>query len=237
MSNDSFQFKKFTVRHDRCAMKVGTDGVLLGAWAAGGSRILDVGTGSGLIALMMAQRFPEAQVDAVDIDEAACSQAEENVAGSPFSGRIRVVHASLQRYVQEQALQGQYDAIVSNPPFFTDALKNPDARRSLARHTDTLSFAELFWGVGQLLTGDGHFCVVVPADCRERMLSEGYIAGFRIHHELFVKTVERKPVKRVLLDFSRAPYPVRDIQEECMQANDGERSEWYASLTKDFYLK
>lgn len=113
-----FRFKKFEILQDRCAMKVGTDGVLLGAWASGGTRILDIGCGTGLIALMMAQRFPAAQVVGIDIDEEACGQARENVAASSFSDRIDVAHCRLQDYSGEE-----FDAIVSNPPFFLNSLK------------------------------------------------------------------------------------------------------------------
>lgn len=236
MSNDYFSFKQFTVRHDRCAMKVGTDGVLVGAWAVGGRRILDIGTGTGLIALMMAQRCPEARVDAVDIDADACAQAEANVAASPFADRVHVVHASLQDFVGRMTEEGVYDAIVSNPPYFVDSLKNPDAKRSLARHTDTLSFADLFRGVSRLLSPDGHFSVVIPTDRRSDMKREAFVFGFRTHREVFVKTVERKQPKRLLMDFSRSPIEALDLQEVVMQGADGKRSEWYDSLTHDFYL-
>mgnify|MGYP002519499286 CR=1 FL=1 len=236
MSNDYFSFKQFTVRHDRCAMKVGTDGVLVGAWAVGGRRILDIGTGTGLIALMMAQRYPEAAVDAVDIDADACAQAAANVAASPFAGRVRVVHAPLQDFVGRMTEEGVYDAIVSNPPYFVDSLKNPDAKRSLARHTDTLSFADLFRCVARLLAPDGHFSVVIPTDRRSDMKREAFLNRFRTHRELFVKTVERKQSKRLLMDFSRSPIESLDLQEEVMQGTDGRRSEWYDALTRDFYL-
>ena len=124
MSNNVFKFKQFSVHHDQCAMKVGTDGVLLGAWSRGGKRLLDIGTGTGLIAMMMAQRFSEAEIVAIDIDEAACLQAKENVANSPFATRVRVVHTSLQQFDGENC----FDCIVSNPPFFVNSLPNPDVK-------------------------------------------------------------------------------------------------------------
>ena len=235
MSNDFFSFKQFTVRHDRCAMKVGTDGTLIGAWAAGGKRVLDIGTGTGLIALMMAQRFAHAQVDAIDIDGDACSQAEDNVARSPFAGRICVFNASLQQFLQRKPIAGAYDAIVSNPPFFADSLRNPDARRSMARHTDSLSFADLFRGVDRLLSSEGHFSVVIPTDRRGEMLSEASIFGFHLHREVLVKTVERKHPKRCMLDFSKEDAEETDSRTVVMM-EQGERSEWYKALTKDFYL-
>ena len=168
MGNSVFIFKEFAVKQDACAMKVGTDGVLLGAWARGGSRVLDIGTGTGLIALMMAQRFPEAEIEAIDIAEAACLQAKENVANSVFARRVRVVRAALQQYVGPKS----FDCIVSNPPFFVDSLHNPDALRSMARHTSTLSYRELFAGVGRLLVPEGRFSAIIPADCRSRFMAE-----------------------------------------------------------------
>ena len=122
--SEGFTFKRFTVSHGKCAMKVGTDGVLLGAWARGGRRILDVGTGSGLVALMMAQRFEDAEITAIDIEPGACLQARENVAASPFAGRIRVVETALQDF-----REGEYDAIVCNPPFYAGTLRSKSAIR------------------------------------------------------------------------------------------------------------
>ena len=138
-----FTFKQFHVEQDRTAMKVGTDGVLLGAWAEGGCTILDIGTGTGLVALMMAQRFEDAQVVGIDIDPDASEQARENVAASPFASRISILHTSLQAFSTER----KFDAIVSNPPYFEHSLKNPDAARAAARHADSLPFADLFSGV------------------------------------------------------------------------------------------
>ena len=136
MRNPFFSFKQFTVRHDRCAMKVGTDGVLLGAWAdvRHSRSILDVGTGTGLIALMLAQRCPQAQIVGIDIDEAAVGQALENMSASPWAERLSAQCQDVRSLCQE----GCYDTIVSNPPYFVDSLKCPDEQRTTARHTDTL---------------------------------------------------------------------------------------------------
>ena len=227
----SFRFKRFEVRQDRCAMKVGTDGVLLGAWADGGSRILDVGSGTGLIALMMAQRFPDAVIDGVDIDDDACEEARENVLASPFADRIRILNARLQDY---QA--SSYDAIVSNPPFFVDSLKNPDERRSIARHTDSLPFGDLFVGVKRLIKPDGVFSVIVPVEVEEKIISEGYMSGFRLVRQCAVKTVERKRPKRYLLAFSKDGKRTLISEKGILNAADGQRSEWYSKLTEEFYL-
>lgn len=220
---DMFQFKQFTIEQELCAMKVGTDGVLLGAWAKGGPRILDIGTGTGIIALMMAQRYPEAQVTAIDIDEGAVRQAEQNVSQSPFLGRISV----LQQAVQEHL--GEYESIVSNPPFFIDSLQAPDEQRNMARHTATLSYAELMKAAYRLLADNGEFSVVIPFDYRRRMEDEAVFVGFFPSRVCGVKTTERKPVKRYLLAFRKHPCP-------CEKSEITIGDETYNRLTEAFYL-
>ena len=163
MSNNSFTFQKFTIHQDRCAMKVGTDGVLLGAWAHGGKRILDIGTGTGLVAIMMAQRFADAHVTAVEIDHNAALQACYNAKCSPFASRIGIVETSIQNF--EVYGTQLFDSIVSNPPFFTDSLKNPDSQRATARHADTLTYRDLFTAVKRLLVEDGEFSAIIPSNC------------------------------------------------------------------------
>ena len=228
-----FKFKQFEIHQDRCAMKVGTDGVLLGAWAPGGKRILDIGSGTGLISLMMAQRFPEAQVLGIDMDGEACEEAAENVAASPFAGSVHVSRCPLQDFLSSQP----YDAIVSNPPFFVDSLKNPDVKRSLARHTDTLPFADLFAGARRLLTEHGFLSIVVPTEVFGRVEEEAYYKGFTLVRKCMVKTVERKAPKRLLLTFSRSRMGNFEESTEVLQLPDGSRSEWYSRLTEEFYIK
>ena len=218
-----FQFKQFTICQDLCAMKVGTDGVLLGAWANGGKRVLDAGTGTGIIALMMAQRYPNAVVTAIDIDEDAVKQAQQNVAQSPFAQQITVLHNTLQEH------QGEYDAIISNPPFFIDSLAAPDEQRNVARHTQTLTYTELMQTAWRLLSDEGELSVVVPFDYRKRMEDEAIFVGFFPCRVCAVKTTERKPAKRYLLSFKK--HPCRCEQEQLTIG-----SEMYQKLTKDFYL-
>jgi tRNA1Val (adenine37-N6)-methyltransferase len=218
-----FQFKQFAIEQELCAMKVGTDGVLLGAWAQGGQRVLDVGAGTGVIALMMAQRYPEAQVVAIDIDEGAVRQAQQNVSQSPFSSRVSV----LQQAVQEH--QGEYESIVSNPPFFIDSLQAPDVQRNMARHTATLSYGELMKAAYRLLADDGEFSVVVPFDYRRRMEDEAVFVGFFPSRVCGVKTTERKPAKRFLLAFRKHPCP-------CEKTEITIGNEAYNRLTEAFYL-
>ena len=154
MKNE-FRFKQFAVQQDLCGMKVGTDGVLLGAWAQGGRQVLDVGTGTGLIALMMAQRFNRAQILAIDLESGACQQARINVDASAFRHRVQVEEVSVQHLSQRREMQGTFDAVVSNPPFFVRSLKSQSAARMLARHTDTLSYADLFRSVSLVKTTEG----------------------------------------------------------------------------------
>lgn len=244
-----FRFKQFEIVQDRCAMKVGTDGVLLGAWASGGSRILDIGSGTGLISLMMAQRFPMAQVVGIDMDGDACGQAKENVERSPFAERVAIRHCRLQDFQgldfsnssvgvgdargEERSL---FDAIVSNPPFFVNSMKNPDSKRSMARHTDTLPFRELWSGVKRLLSENGIFSVVLPAEVKEDFIADGCVSGFYLIRQCAVKTVERKQPKRYLLSFSKHRDGTLESTTEIMMDKDGNRSEWYAKITDEFYL-
>jgi len=218
-----FQFKQFTVEQELCAMKVGTDGVLLGAWAKGGQRILDAGTGTGVIAMMLAQRYPGARVTAIDIDEGAVRQAQQNVTKSPFAAQVTVLQETLQEH------QGEYDAIVSNPPFFIDSLAAPDEQRNMARHTATLTYAELMQAAYRLLSDEGELSAVVPFDYRQRMEDEAIFVGFFPSRVCAVKTTERKPAKRYLLAFRKHPCPC-----EKEQLTIG--SEAYQALTSAFYL-
>ena len=228
----NFRFKQFEIEQDRCAMKVGTDGVLLGAWAQGGRRILDIGSGTGLISLMMAQRFPEAEVVGIDMDADACGQARENVMASPFRDRVEIVCCRLQDF----GAAGVFDAIVSNPPFFVDSLKNPDSKRTMARHTDSLPFRDLFAGVKRLLSDDGIFSAIVPVEVVEQFVAESCILGFYLIRKCGVKTVERKQPKRFMLSFAKHRISPYEEHVETMMDSHGNRSEWYRKITEEFYL-
>ncbi len=233
MANDSFSFQQFTVHQDRCAMKVGTDGVLLGAWATGGQRVLDIGTGTGLVALMMAQRFPEDRVTAVEIDGDACRQAIENVQNSPFADRIEVRCMSVQDFQPEE----KYDVIVSNPPFYDNSLRCPDGSRSKARHTETLTYRDLFLAVDRLLESDGTFSAVIPTECLSNFVAEGAVHGFSVVRKTLVKTVPRKSARRALVAFSRRGGGCCPVEEVCLMDAEGYRSSWYNTLTAAFYLR
>ena len=237
-----FRFKQFEIQQDRCAMKVGTDGVLLGAWAEGGSRILDIGAGTGLISLMMAQRFPEARVLGIDIDTDACQQARENVDASPFADRVVMECCALQEMgVRSEELgvlpSGMlFDAIVSNPPFFVNSMKNPDSKRTLARHTDSLPFPVLMKGVKRWLSDDGVFSAIVPAEVVEQFVSEAYCSGLLLTRKCGVKTVERKQPKRFLLAFRKRRVAALEEEIKTMTDSQGNRSSWYAKITEEFYI-
>lgn len=228
----NFRFKQFEIEQDRCAMKVGTDGVLLGAWAQGGRRILDIGSGTGLISLMMAQRFPEAEVVGIDMDADACGQAKENVMASPFRDRVEIECCRLQDF----GGSGTFDAIVSNPPFFVDSLKNPDSKRTVARHTDSLPFRDLFAGVKRLLSDEGVFSAIVPTEVVEQFVAESCMLGFYLIKKCGVKTVERKQPKRFMLSFAKHRISPYEEHVETMMDSQGNRSEWYRKITEEFYL-
>lgn len=209
-------------------MKVGTDGTLLGAWAYGGNRILDVGTGTGLIAMMMAQRFPEAHVVGVDIDEQACVQARENAEASPFN--IEVVH------VDVRDVEGTFDSIVSNPPYFEHSLECPDDCRTRARHTSALSYRDLMANSWRLLADDGELSLVIPADGKGRLEQEAALMGFSKSRECWIKTTPQKAPKRCLLAFRKHAVEQIEKEEGVIETAPKLRSDWYQQLTKDFYL-
>ncbi|MDR1646048.1 MAG: methyltransferase [Tannerellaceae bacterium] len=235
MSNNYFRFKQFTIHQEGCAMKVGVDGALLGAWTrAGGCRkILDVGTGAGLIALMLAQRNPEATVDALDIDESACEQARANAEASPFAGRIRVIHVAFADYAAGVAA---YDLIVSNPPYFVRSLPSPDPRRCLARHAGSLSLEELISAAGRLLTATGKLSLILPAGREEELKSLAACHGLHPSRQTLVAPLAGGAVKRVLSELSVAPVPFCEQDSLCIEEIGGRYSPAFISLLKDYYL-
>lgn len=239
MANDFFAFRNFTVYQSRCAMKVGTDGVLLGTWAKGGKRILDIGSGTGLISLLMAQRYPDAKIQGIDIDAEAVAQSVENVNASPFKERISISLNDLNSLDATEFPDSHYDCIVSNPPFFENSMKCPDSQRSMARHTDTLSFTQLITAASRLLCEGGVFSLILPYD------SIGKVTEESSHHALFpsrrcdIKPNERKAPKRSLIEFTKSAtspmQPCEHTTELLMEGNN--KSQWYSRLTKGILLK
>lgn len=243
MSNEYFQFRQFRVTQSRAAMKTGTDGVLLGAWPdipTVTGRVLDVGTGTGLVALMVAQRMQEAAIIGIDIDRGAYLDAAENFAASPFHARLAARHTSLRDYAHEVTSGARptplYDLIVCNPPYYDASLPSPDISRNAARHTDTLSFRSLATDVVRLLTADGHFCAIVPTEALRTFTAEMAIAGLCMVYHTAVRTVPHKAARRHLLMFSRCSADDYREQTVCLQEADGTRSEWYAEATREFYI-
>lgn len=237
MANSYFQFKQFLILQDRCAMKVGTDGVLLGAWteAAGAARILDIGTGTGLIALMLAQKNSHAQIDAIDIDANACEQAAGNALGSPFAGRIRVHSLSLSEYAETN--NKRYDLIVSNPPYFVRSLKSPEEKRSLARHNDSLSLSDLIRLGRSMLTEEGKISLILPPALYEELLLLLPAHVLSIRRLTEVAPVPGAVPKRYLVELS--PKQADDPVETNRLVIEEKRHQYtpeYIRLTKDFYL-
>ena len=236
MANNYFQFRQFTIRQERCAMKVGTDGTLLGAWASapqGACRILDIGTGTGLISLMMAQRFPEAFVCGIDIDEDAVCQAQENVQASPYADRVNIWQCDVSLLNDKDG----YDVIVCNPPFFEDSLTCPDQQRTSARHTVTLSYQQLMQAAFRLLKNNGRLALVIPSESQSRIETEAALQGFFICRLYRVQTTPQKQPKRHLIEFTKHPVNEIDNKDVTLEINSHVRSPWYHQLTKSFYIK
>lgn len=217
-------------------MKVGTDGVLLGAWApmAATGSVLDVGTGSGLIALMAAQRAPAATITAVELDREAAAQAAENVARSPWSNRIAVVCDDFRRF---QAPRNSFDLILSNPPYYIDALHSPGQERTLARHTTSLNYPLLIGrAAGELLSAAGVLALIIPSAVEQEVMRWAATYHLHLHRRLRIRTKTGKPFRRVLLALGRCP--AAEILDEtlCILAENGAYTPEYIALTRDFYL-
>lgn len=302
MANPYFSFKQFTVWQEHAAMRVGTDGVLLGAWcdlsscvsvvipdestyrrqpenvcpadpsqildssnrdqtvwddhvqdereksvcgAQNGAdaetkkvgRVLDIGSGTGVIALMVAQRTSNAQIDAVEPDSGSCEDALRNFAESPWADRLHLHGVTLQEYVSCYAEKVQYDLIVSNPPYFVDSLKAPDPVRNAVRHAVSLPFEELLDGVKTLLAEHGRFAVILPVT--EGVLLEKLALERSLHcvRKCLVQTKPGVPPKRVMMEFGRKSVPLRSDLLIMETERQQEFTEEYRRLTRDFYLK
>ena len=235
MSNPFFKFKKFTVFHNQCAMKVGTDGVLLGAWCdiQDGWSALDVGTGSGLIALMLAQRA-NATIDAIDIDLPACRQAAENCRNSIYNDRLQVHHTPFESYVQ--SCEKKYDLIVSNPPYFSRSLKCPDPQRSTARHDDRLPLSSMLAGCRQLITEKGKIALILPSDALGELKKNTGEKELYLSRLTHVMPVPGASPKRILAELVPLPVPLEE-NELAIEESRHVYTSQYIALTKDFYLK
>jgi tRNA1Val (adenine37-N6)-methyltransferase len=234
MASSYFQFKQFKVHHDRATMKVGTDGVLLGAWAKidEAQNILDIGTGTGLIALMLAQRTESStKIDGVEIELHNAEQAIENVNGSPWKNKISIHHSSIQNFHPEK----QYDLIISNPPYFQNSYQPPDKNRTIARHTVNLTFIDLINSVKRLLDIKGKFNVILPYQEGLEFIDLVGTYNFYCTRKWSFRSRAEKPIERLLLEFSYN-YEVTEEGEINLYVLEEEWSDVYKKLTKDFYL-
>ena len=235
MANSYFQFQQFTVWHDKCAMKVGTDGVLLGAWASlvHTQSILDVGCGSGLIALMLAQRS-KGHIEAIDIDEGAYNQTLININLSPFKEQIKVFHLSLQAFAEKS--KEHYDLIVSNPPFFTHGIKSPNNQRSTARHSDTLFLNQLFATAKDLLKDKGRLALILPYERLSDVQNECINNRWSCFRYALVYTKTGKNPKRLLIELTPESLPWPSPESIILTDANNQRTLTYKELIKDFFL-
>ena len=231
-----FRFKQFSVINDRSAMKVNTDGVLLGAAVStealpAAPRILDVGTGTGTIALMLAQRVPDAQVDAVEVDAPSALEASANFASSPWPDRLYLHGCALQSFVPD----GKYDLVVSNPPYFDDSLRNPDGRKADARHTASLSYREILAFAAEWLTEDGAVAMILPSEVEKDLLRCARSYSLRASRILRVCTTEKKAPRRIVAEFSRTDAGA--FREDTLVImKEGRYTDRYTALLKDFLI-
>jgi tRNA1Val (adenine37-N6)-methyltransferase len=232
-----FKFKQFTIHQDRCAMKIGTDGVLLGAWTSLENHphsILDIGAGTGLIALMLAQRSGAETIDAIEIDEDAYEQSVDNFEASPWGNRLFCYHAGLDEYVDE--IEDQYDLIVSNPPFYSEEVASGSVARDMARQNQSLPFDELLDGVSKLLSPTGIFTTIIPFKEERPFADLASQIGLYPERIAHVKGNPSSDIKRSLMEFS---FVQKEILEDSLNI-EIERHKYtdsYIELTKDFYLK
>lgn len=233
-----FQFKQFTIQQDKCAMKVGTDGVLLGAWTPlenNPYNILDIGAGTGVIALMLSQRSHAEQIDAIEIDDEAYEQCVENFENSKWGDRLFCYHAGLDEFAEEMDDE-EYDLIVSNPPFYTENYSTGNEQRDKARFTESLPFEELIEATAILLSEIGVFSVIIP------FKEEEHFKAIAVQFNLYpfkttrVKGTPDTEVKRSLIAFSRTEQD-ENIDELIIETARHQYTPEYTELTKDFYLK
>tara|TARA_R110002072_G_scaffold189262_2_gene346292 strand:- start:1558 stop:2280 length:723 start_codon:yes stop_codon:yes gene_type:complete len=238
--NAPFHFKEFTIHQDKTAMKVGTDGVLLGAWCTleqYPDTILDIGSGTGLIGLMLAQRSDAMTIDAVEVDENAYEQTVGNFEQSDWGDRLFCYHSSFQEFAKEMIEEEEvYDLIISNPPFYTDEFETEDSARNTARFTTALSFQELVYGASNLLSETGIFSVIIPYKEEKLFVSLATENDLFLSRICRVKGTETSQVKRSLLEFSFENKPLKE-EELIIERSRHKYTEAYIELTRDFYLK
>lgn len=236
MPNDTFDFKKFSIKQDKCAMKVGTDAVLLGAWISpnGSKTILDIGTGTGIISLMLAQKSI-AKITAIDIDKESTEQAKLNVAGSDFKTQVEIENISIQELAKKS--NQKFDLIVTNPPYFIDSYKSVEVNRTMARHSDSLPFKELIDSVKKLLDLKGKFCLILPKNEAGIFRKMAELKGLYLSKLLRIRTkLEKESEKRHLMQFE---FKETEFSESTLVLEENESRNYtqaYKDFTKDYYL-
>jgi len=235
--NSYFQFKQFRIVQERSAMKVGMDGVLLGAWAdpSDAERILDIGTGTGLIALMMAQKNNHTQIDAIEVDKEAFDEAVQNIQQSHWSERIHPELCSFQEFAERTNLK--YDLIVSNPPFFTNGVKAPVENRAQARHSDSLPLDVLISGAAELLRENGRIALVLPVESIQEITKLANLNRLYISRLCRVKPNPQKPVFRILIELANSTCTIQESELMIEFEKHHDYTPEYKALTKAFYLK
>jgi len=232
-----FQFKEFSIDQDRCAMKIGTDGVLLGAWTSVQDpySILDIGAGTGILALMLAQRSDAEQIDALEIDEDAYEQCVENFENSSWADRLFCYHAALDEFTEEMKDE-KYDLIISNPPFYTEDYKSGDTARNMARFAEALPFEELIKFASELLSDEGSFAVIIPYSVEEYFLKLSEKVNLFPNRITRVRGAEKTPVKRSLLQLSFTESSFSP-DELILEESRHQYTQDYQKMVAPFYLK
>jgi tRNA1Val (adenine37-N6)-methyltransferase len=230
-----FRFKQFELMHERSVMKVGTDGVLLGALCDPGSagKILDAGTGCGLIALMLAQKC-KAEIHGIDIDEASIEEARLNATNSPWNDRLKFIHRSLQEYTLQHA--GEYDLMVSNPPFFADSLLSPSFSKSLAKHNVQLDMDELLSSANILLNADGKLWLIIPSSNTPQVAEKALQLGMLVGQQISIHPKQGRPSHRDILLLTKDESTKPISTSLCIRDQDGSYTEEYRNITADYYL-
>ena len=232
-----FQFKEFSIEQDRCAMKIGTDGVLLGAWTSvqDAYSILDIGAGTGILALMLAQRSDAEQIDALEIDEDAYEQCVDNFENSSWADRLFCYHAALDEFTEEMEDE-KYDLIISNPPFYTEDYKSGDAARNMARFAESLPFEELIKFVSELLSDEGSFAVIIPYSEEKYFLKLSEKVNLFPNRITRVRGTKNTPLKRSLLQlsFSEKPFSSNEL---ILEVSRHKYTQDYQKMVAPFYLK
>lgn len=236
-SGDRFDFRNFTIHQDRCAMKVGIDAVILGAWSSipevATPQVLDIGTGTGILALLIAQRNENARITAIEIDEAAAAQAQENVANSPFAERITTTCLSIQQFTEQAS--ATFDLIICNPPFFSGGVLSEQLERNVARHTVKLSHGDLLSAVRDLLADEGYFSLILPKIEAMRFRELANKAGLYLRASLHLRPRAEQPVHRVLQTFGKAR-PVQLDEKKMIQYEDEQQyTNEFQALVGAFY--